>query len=147
MHDRTREMAKDGTLMQFGRRSRGKLFGFAGMEIEGATELLEKCKAKGVLHKAEAEFIKGFASDMILFPVQLRTAQARHHGRAEENHPYLKFSSLKQFLAGWGIADRRRLTRRRNARARIACLCLQSVFVAWPGQTMGRWSFSSPSVN
>jgi hypothetical protein len=68
MHDRTREMAKDGTLMQFGRRSRGKLFGFAGMEIEGATELLEKCKAKGVLHKAEAEFIKGFASDMILFP-------------------------------------------------------------------------------
>jgi hypothetical protein len=66
MHDRTREMAKDGTLMQFGRRSRGKLFGFAGMEIAGATELLEKCKAKVVVHKAEAEFIKGLSSsDMI----------------------------------------------------------------------------------
>ena len=45
--------------MQFGRRSRGKLFGFAGIEIEAATELLEKCKAKGVLHNAEAEFIMG----------------------------------------------------------------------------------------
>jgi glyoxylase-like metal-dependent hydrolase (beta-lactamase superfamily II) len=40
--------------------------GFAGMEIDGVTELLEKCKAKVVVHKAEAEFIKGLsASDMI----------------------------------------------------------------------------------
>lgn len=40
--------------------------GFAGMEIDGATELLEKCKAKVVVHKAEAEFIKGLSpSDMI----------------------------------------------------------------------------------
>ena len=40
--------------------------GFAGMEIAGATELLEKCKAKVVVHKAEAEFIKGLApSDML----------------------------------------------------------------------------------
>ena len=40
--------------------------GFAGMEIAGATELLEKCKAKVVVHKAEAEFIKGLSSsDMI----------------------------------------------------------------------------------
>src|SRR5688500_10264583 len=66
MHDRTREMAKDGTLMQFGRRSRGKLFGFVGMEIAGAPELVEKCKAKVVVHKAEAEFIKELSSsDMI----------------------------------------------------------------------------------
>jgi len=40
--------------------------GFAGMEIAGVTELLEKCKAKVVVHKAEAEFLKGLsASDMI----------------------------------------------------------------------------------
>jgi hydroxyacylglutathione hydrolase len=40
--------------------------GFAGMEIDGVTELLDKCKAKVVVHKAEAEFIKGLsASDMI----------------------------------------------------------------------------------
>ncbi len=40
--------------------------GFAGMEIDGVTELLEKCKAKVVVHKAEAEFIKGLSSsDMI----------------------------------------------------------------------------------
>ena len=40
--------------------------GFAGMEITGATELLKKCKAKVVVHKAEAEFIKGLSSsDMI----------------------------------------------------------------------------------
>jgi glyoxylase-like metal-dependent hydrolase (beta-lactamase superfamily II) len=40
--------------------------GFAGLEIAGATELLEKCKAKVVVHKAEAEFIKGVSSsDMI----------------------------------------------------------------------------------
>ena len=40
--------------------------GFAGMAIEGVTELLEKCKAKVVVHKAEAEFVKGIsASDMI----------------------------------------------------------------------------------
>ena len=40
--------------------------GFAGMEIAGATELLDKCKAKVVVHKAEAEFIKGLSySDMI----------------------------------------------------------------------------------
>ena len=40
--------------------------GFAGLEIAGATELLEKCKAKVIVHKAEAEFIKGLSSsDMI----------------------------------------------------------------------------------
>lgn len=39
---------------------------FAGMEIEGVTELLGKCKAKVVVHKAEAEFLKALsASDMI----------------------------------------------------------------------------------
>ena len=40
--------------------------GFAGMEIAGVTELLDKCKAKVVVHKAEAEFLKGLSpSDMI----------------------------------------------------------------------------------
>ena len=40
--------------------------GFAGMAIEGVTELLEKCKAKVVVHKAEAEFVKDIsASDLI----------------------------------------------------------------------------------
>ena len=40
--------------------------GFAGMEIDGVSELLEKCKAKVVVHKAEAEFLKGLvASDMV----------------------------------------------------------------------------------
>jgi hydroxyacylglutathione hydrolase len=40
--------------------------GFAGMEIDGVTELLEKCKANVVVHKAEAEFLKGLsASDLI----------------------------------------------------------------------------------
>lgn len=39
---------------------------FAGMEIAGAQELLEKCKAKIVVHKAEAEFLKGLsATDLI----------------------------------------------------------------------------------
>ena len=40
--------------------------GFAGMAIDGVNELLEKCKAKVVVHKAEAEFLKGLlASDLI----------------------------------------------------------------------------------
>jgi glyoxylase-like metal-dependent hydrolase (beta-lactamase superfamily II) len=40
--------------------------GFAGMEIEGIAELLGKCKAKVVVHKSEAEFLKGLApSDII----------------------------------------------------------------------------------
>ena len=39
---------------------------FANVEIEGVTELLGKCKAKVVVHKAEAEFLKSLsASDMI----------------------------------------------------------------------------------
>ncbi len=39
---------------------------FAGIEIEGVTELLNKCKAKVVVHKAEAEFLKGLSvSDII----------------------------------------------------------------------------------
>jgi glyoxylase-like metal-dependent hydrolase (beta-lactamase superfamily II) len=39
---------------------------FAGMEIQGVTELLGKCRAKVVVHKTEAEFLKGLApSDMI----------------------------------------------------------------------------------
>ena len=40
--------------------------GFAGMAIDGVTELLEKCKAKVVVHKAEAEFIKGLSSSDII---------------------------------------------------------------------------------
>src|SRR4029450_4216343 len=39
---------------------------FAGVEIEGVTDLLSKCKAKVVVHKAEAEFLKSLSpSDMI----------------------------------------------------------------------------------
>jgi glyoxylase-like metal-dependent hydrolase (beta-lactamase superfamily II) len=39
---------------------------FAGVEIEGVTELLSKCKAKVVVHKAEAEFLKALSpSDVI----------------------------------------------------------------------------------
>jgi hydroxyacylglutathione hydrolase len=39
---------------------------FAGVEIEGLAELLSKCKAKVVVHKAEAEFLKPLsASDII----------------------------------------------------------------------------------
>ena len=39
---------------------------FAGTEIEGITELLGKCKAKVVVHRTEAEFLKGpSASDII----------------------------------------------------------------------------------
>jgi hydroxyacylglutathione hydrolase len=39
---------------------------FAGVEIEGVTELLSKCKAKIVVHKAEAEFLKALSpSDII----------------------------------------------------------------------------------
>lgn len=39
---------------------------FAGMEIDGVTQLLNKCKAKVVVHKAEAEFLKGLSpSDVI----------------------------------------------------------------------------------
>jgi hydroxyacylglutathione hydrolase len=39
---------------------------FAGVEIEGLGELLGKCKAKVVVHKSEAEFLKSLsASDLI----------------------------------------------------------------------------------
>ena len=39
---------------------------FAGVEIEGITELLGKCKAKVVVHKAEAEFLRGLSpTDLI----------------------------------------------------------------------------------
>lgn len=39
---------------------------FAGMQIEGVEELLSKCKAKVVVHKAEAEFLKSLSStDMV----------------------------------------------------------------------------------
>ena len=39
---------------------------FAGMEIQGVTELLGKCRAKVVVHKTEAEFLKGLSpSDII----------------------------------------------------------------------------------
>lgn len=154
--------------------------GFAGIEIAGATELLEKCKAKVVVHKAEAEFIKGLSSsdmiktdngdkldvggleiqlmhtpghtpgsqcflvdnrvvsgdtlfidacgrvdfpggnpeemyysltqklmalpdDMILFPGH-NYAPLKHAtmGEQKKTNPYLKFSSLKQFLAAMG---------------------------------------------
>ncbi len=40
--------------------------GFAGIAIEGIAELLGKCKAKVVVHKAEAEFLQQLAkSDMV----------------------------------------------------------------------------------
>jgi hydroxyacylglutathione hydrolase len=156
--------------------------GFAGMEIDGVTELLEKCKAKVVVHKAEAEFIKGLSSsdmiktdnadkvdvggvevqlmhtpghtpgsqcflidnrvvsgdtlfidacgrvdfpggnpeqmyysltqklmalpdDMILFPGH-NYAPMKHAtmGEQKKTNPYLKFSSLKQFLAAMGYS-------------------------------------------
>jgi hydroxyacylglutathione hydrolase len=156
--------------------------GFAGIEIAGATELLDKCRAKVVVHKAEAEFIKGLSSsdmiktdngdkvdvggleikllhtpghtpgsqcflvddrvvsgdtlfidacgrvdfpggnpeqmyhsltqklmalpdDMILFPGH-NYAPLRHAtmGEQKKTNPYLKFSSLKQFLAAMGHA-------------------------------------------
>jgi hydroxyacylglutathione hydrolase len=156
--------------------------GFAGMEIHGVTELLEKCKAKVVVHKAEAEFIKGLSSsdmiktdngdkvdvgdievqlmhtpghtpgsqcflvenrvvsgdtlfidacgrvdfpggnpeqmyysltqklmalpdDMILFPGH-NYAPLKHAtmGEQKRTNPYLKFSSLKQFLAAMGYS-------------------------------------------
>ena len=39
---------------------------FAGMRIEGVTELLNRCKAKVVVHKTEAEFLRTLsASDII----------------------------------------------------------------------------------
>ena len=39
---------------------------FAGIEIEGVTELLEKCKAKVIVHKSEAEFLKTLSpSDLV----------------------------------------------------------------------------------
>jgi len=39
---------------------------FAGVEIEGVMDLLSKCKAKVVVHKAEAEFLKALSpSDII----------------------------------------------------------------------------------
>jgi glyoxylase-like metal-dependent hydrolase (beta-lactamase superfamily II) len=39
---------------------------FAGIEIEGVTELLSKCKAKVVVHKSEAEFLNALSpSDII----------------------------------------------------------------------------------
>lgn len=38
---------------------------FAGVEIEGVEQLLSKCKAKVVVHKAEAEFLKSLSSDVI----------------------------------------------------------------------------------
>ena len=156
--------------------------GLAGMEIAGATELLDKCKAKVVVHKAEAEFIKGLSSsdmiktdngdkvdvggleiqlmhtpghtpgsqcflvddrvvsgdtlfidacgrvdfpggnpeqmyysltqklmalpdDMILFPGH-NYAPLKHAtmGEQKRTNPYLKFSSLKQFLAAMGYS-------------------------------------------
>jgi glyoxylase-like metal-dependent hydrolase (beta-lactamase superfamily II) len=39
---------------------------FAGVEIEGVTELLSKCKAKVVVHKAEAEFLKALSSSDLI---------------------------------------------------------------------------------
>jgi len=35
---------------------------FAGVEIAGVSELLEKCNVKVVVHKAEAEFLKGLSA-------------------------------------------------------------------------------------
>ena len=39
---------------------------FAGIEIEGVTELLGKCDAKVVVHKAEAEFLKALSRSDIM---------------------------------------------------------------------------------
>jgi glyoxylase-like metal-dependent hydrolase (beta-lactamase superfamily II) len=39
---------------------------FAGVEIEGVTELLSKCKARVVVHKAEAEFLKGLSTSDVV---------------------------------------------------------------------------------
>src|SRR5262249_61219445 len=39
---------------------------FAGIEIEGVVELLSKCKAKVVVHKAEAEFLKALSSSDVI---------------------------------------------------------------------------------
>jgi hydroxyacylglutathione hydrolase len=39
---------------------------FAGVEIEGVTELLSKSKAKVVVHKAEAEFLKALSSSDLI---------------------------------------------------------------------------------
>jgi hydroxyacylglutathione hydrolase len=39
---------------------------FAGVEIEGVTELLAKCKAKVVVNKAEAEFLKALSSSDLI---------------------------------------------------------------------------------
>jgi glyoxylase-like metal-dependent hydrolase (beta-lactamase superfamily II) len=39
---------------------------FAGIQIQGVSELLSKCQAKVVIHKTEAEFLKALSSsDMI----------------------------------------------------------------------------------
>src|SRR5215510_13404353 len=39
---------------------------FANVEIEGITELLSKCKAKVVVHKAEAEFLKALSTSDVI---------------------------------------------------------------------------------
>jgi hydroxyacylglutathione hydrolase len=39
---------------------------FAGVEIEGVTKLLGKCKAKVVVHKTEAEFLKALSSSDLI---------------------------------------------------------------------------------
>jgi hydroxyacylglutathione hydrolase len=39
---------------------------FAGVDIPGLTELLNKCKAKVVVHKNEAEFLRGLASSDLI---------------------------------------------------------------------------------
>ena len=39
---------------------------FAGVDIPGITELLEKCAAKVVVHKAEAEFLKGLSPSALI---------------------------------------------------------------------------------
>ena len=153
---------------------------FANVEIEGVTELLSKCKAKVVVHKAEAEFLKALSSsdiikaesgdkidvggvevqllhtpghtpgsqcflvdnrivsgdtlfigacgrvdlpgsnpeqmyysltqklmalpdDMILFPGHNYAAQSQATlGEQKKTNPYLRFTSLKQFLAAMG---------------------------------------------
>jgi hydroxyacylglutathione hydrolase len=38
---------------------------FAGVHIEGVEQLLGKCKAKVVVHKAEAEFLKAVSSEIV----------------------------------------------------------------------------------
>ena len=69
---------------------------FAGVEIEGVTELLSKCKAKVVVHKAEAEFLKALsASDVIKTESGDKIERRRHRdSTAAHAGPYARIPVL-----------------------------------------------------